>query len=64
LDRSGEHVRSITLVDTIIEGMESMGDRLHKEHELEFYFALACAYFGAGEMNKALFLVEQGVERQ
>ncbi|MBK9417211.1 MAG: hypothetical protein IPN62_07885 [Flavobacteriales bacterium] len=55
LDRSGEHVRSITLVDTIIEGMESMGDRLHKEHELEFYFALACAYFGAGEMNKALF---------
>jgi tetratricopeptide (TPR) repeat protein len=55
LDRSGEYAHSITLVDTIIEGMEAMGDRLHKEHELEFYFALACAYFGAGEMNKALF---------
>jgi len=55
LDRSGEHARAMELVAPIIEGMEALGTRLQKEHELEFYFALACVYFGAGEMNKALF---------
>ncbi|MCU0319094.1 MAG: hypothetical protein MUE88_03340 [Flavobacteriales bacterium] len=55
LDRAGEHERSIELVPAIISGMEALGDRLHKEHELEFCFALACAFFGAGEMNKALY---------
>ncbi len=55
LDRSGEHVQAIKLADDILQGMERMGPRLHKEHELEFYFALACAHFGGGEMNKALF---------
>ena len=35
--------------------MEEMGERLHKEHELEFHFALARVHFGGGEMNKALF---------
>lgn len=55
LDRSGEHALAMELAAPIIEGMEALGNRLHKEHELEFYFALACAHFGAGEMNKALF---------
>ncbi|MEZ4790510.1 MAG: hypothetical protein R2811_10875 [Flavobacteriales bacterium] len=55
LDRSGEHARAIALTPTVIEGMEQLGDRLHKEHELEFYFTLACVHFGGGEMNKALF---------
>jgi hypothetical protein len=55
LDRSGEHARAMELVAPIIEGMEALGSRLQKEHELEFFFALACVHFGAGEMNKALF---------
>lgn len=55
LDRSGEHLKAIKLADDILVGMERMGARLHKEHELEFYFALACAHFGGAEMNKALF---------
>jgi hypothetical protein len=55
LDRSGEHTKAVGLVDTVIDGMEQMGNRLHKEHELEFFYALACAHFGTGEMNKALF---------
>ncbi|MEO8589017.1 MAG: hypothetical protein ABI432_06600 [Flavobacteriales bacterium] len=55
LDRSGEHVKAMGLADEIMAGMEEMGNRLHKEHELEFYFALACVHFGAGQFNKALF---------
>jgi tetratricopeptide (TPR) repeat protein len=55
LDRSGEHDKALVLVDEVLTGMERIGPGLQKEYELEFYFALACAYFGAGEMNKALF---------
>ncbi len=55
LDRTGEHVKAMALSDPILEGMEQMGERLHKEHELEFHFALARVHFGGGEMNKALF---------
>jgi len=45
----------VALVDEVIEGMERVGPGLHKEHELEFHFALACIHFGAGQFNKALF---------
>ncbi len=55
LDRSGEHEQAVALSDEIIAGMERLGPRLQKEYELEFYFALACANFGANKMNKALF---------
>lgn len=55
LDRSGEHAKALGLSDEVIAGMEKLGDRLHKENELEFWFALACVNFGAGKMNKALF---------
>ncbi len=55
LDRAGEHEKALALVDGILEGMERIGPRLHKEHELEFHFALACVHFGAGNFNKALF---------
>ncbi len=55
LARSGDYGQAVVLVDDVIQGMESMGPRLHKEHELEFYFALANVHFGAGQMNKALF---------
>lgn len=55
LDRSGEHEKALALVDEVLEGMDRIGPGLQKEYELEFFFALACAYFGAGEMNKSLF---------
>lgn len=55
LDRSGDHTRAMALVDEVLEGMERIGPGLQKEHELEFYFALACVHFGAGVMHKALF---------
>ncbi len=55
LDRAGEFDKALTLVDDIISGIEEAGNRLHKEYELEFYFALACVHFGAGQMNKSLF---------
>lgn len=55
LDRAGEHEKAISLTPTIIAGMEDLGERLHKEQELEFYYTLACVHFGGGEMNKALF---------
>lgn len=54
-DRSGDQEKALALVDPVLEGMEEMGTRLHKEHELEFHFALACVHFGAGQHNKALF---------
>ncbi|MBP7514494.1 MAG: hypothetical protein KA791_08105 [Flavobacteriales bacterium] len=55
LDRMAEHEKAIGLVDGILHGLEEYGHRLHKEHQLEFYFNLACAHFGAGQVNKALF---------
>ena len=55
LDRMAEHTKAIGLVDDILHGLEEYGTRLHKEHQIEFYFNLACAHFGAGQVNKALF---------
>lgn len=55
LDRSGEYDQAVALVDTVLSGLESIGSRLQKEHELEFFFQLACIHFGADQANKALF---------
>ncbi|MBK6541653.1 MAG: hypothetical protein IPG10_10325 [Flavobacteriales bacterium] len=55
MDRMGEHTKALDLVDAVLVGLEDEGPRLHKEQELEFWFALSCVHFGAGEMNKALF---------
>jgi len=55
LDRAGEYDKAVGLADEVLEGFERLGNRLPKEHELEFYFALACVHFGAGQQNKALF---------
>ena len=55
LDRAGEHTKAVAMSDDIIAGMERLGPRLQKENELEFYFGLALANFGAGKQNKALF---------
>ncbi len=55
LDRMGEHTRALELVPDVLAGLEREGGRLHKEQELEFWWALSCVHFGAGEMNKALF---------
>jgi tetratricopeptide (TPR) repeat protein len=55
LDRCGEHEQALALVDEILAGLEKIGPRLQKEYELEFFFALAGVYFGAGQYNKSLF---------
>ncbi|MBL0128631.1 MAG: hypothetical protein IPP83_14505 [Flavobacteriales bacterium] len=55
LNRAGEHRKAVALSDDAIAGLEKLGDRWHKEHELEVYWSTACAHFGAGQMNKALF---------
>ncbi len=54
LDRMGEHARALDLVPAVTAGLEDEGPRLQKEQQLEFWWALSCAHFGAGEMNKAL----------
>src|SRR5690606_10931000 len=55
LDRGGDSDKAVALAARVVEGMEAIGPRLHKEHELEFHFALAVVHFGAGQYNKALF---------
>ena len=55
LDRMGEHAKALERIPALLEGIEEMGPRLHKEYEVEFHYALSCLYFGAGEPNKALF---------
>ncbi|MBL7964420.1 MAG: hypothetical protein JNM31_11335 [Flavobacteriales bacterium] len=55
LDRMGEHKQAVALADPILTGMEQRAGHLHKEHELEFWWALACVHFGAGEVNRSLF---------
>ncbi len=54
-DRQGEYGKALELVKPIMQGLEDYANRLHKEHELEFYFTLACVHFGAEQTNKALF---------
>lgn len=55
LDRSGDHARAVRMIDELSDGMAHIGPGLHKEHRLELHFAFACAHFGAGSMNKALY---------
>lgn len=55
LDRSGEHSKALGRVETILRDMERLGPSMHKEQLLELQFSLCCVYFGAGEVNKALF---------
>jgi tetratricopeptide (TPR) repeat protein len=55
LDRAGDHAKAVAMSGEVIEGMERLGDRLHKEQALEFQWSMACVHFGAGQMNKALF---------
>ena len=54
-DRQGEYTKALDLITPILQGLEDFSNRLHKEHELEFYFNLACVHFGAEQMNKSLF---------
>lgn len=54
LDRAGEHARAVEMSPAMIEGMERLGERLHKENALEFHWSMACVHFGAGQVNKAL----------
>lgn len=54
-DRTGDFVRASELIEPILQGLEEYGPRLHKEHQLEFYFSLACVHFGADQVNKSLF---------
>ena len=54
LDRSGEHAQAVEMAPEFIAGMEALGERLHKEYALEFQWCMACAYFGAGQVNKSL----------
>lgn len=54
-DRTGEHQKALEKVPAILEGMERLGRSIHKEQLLELQFGLCCVYFGAGEVNKALF---------
>lgn len=54
-DRMGEHEKGMAIVPDVVAGLEDQAPHLAKEYELEFWYALACLHFGAGQMNKALF---------
>jgi hypothetical protein len=54
LDRAGEQARAVAMAEEVEAGMLALGAGLHKEHELEFHWSLACVHFGAGRMNRAL----------
>lgn len=53
--RTGEFEKALGLVEPILAGMDELGTRVRKEHELEIYYELARVHFGAGEINRALF---------
>ena len=59
LDRAGEHVRAVGMTARVVDAMEQLGPRLHKENALELQWVLACVHFGAGQMNKALHWLNQ-----
>lgn len=59
LDRMGEHRTGVEQAEPMLSRMEELGPHVHKEQQLEFWYSLACVYFGAGEMNRALFWINK-----
>lgn len=55
MDRRGVYDGHEEMVERILAGLEEFGNRIPKEYELEFCFALSRIYFGAGMVNKSLF---------
>jgi len=55
LDRTGQHELALEKAEVVLKEMEALSENIHKEEEIEFYYSLACIYFGAGMVNKSLF---------
>lgn len=58
-DRTGRFKEAVGLEQTIVQGMDQLGAKLPKEYELEFYFLLSTAHFGAGNFNRSLHWLNQ-----
>lgn len=51
---TGQFTKGIRDVEEITKSMVAYEGKLHKEHELTFFYQFAYIYFGAGQYNKAL----------
>jgi hypothetical protein len=57
--RMGAFSEAMALMDDIMAGMSTHGEKISKEQEVLFAYYIASAYFGAGEFNKALFWINK-----
>lgn len=57
--KMGEYDKGLEIVDEIIDGISSFGDKINKEQEVVFSYNIAFLYFGAGKYNKALFWINK-----
>lgn len=53
-DRKGEFEEAIPTVESMIEGLETYGNKLSKEQAILFYYNIAYVYFGVGNFKEAL----------
>lgn len=51
---TGHFTRGLQDVEEIIKSLPNYEGKLHKEHELAFFYQFAYIYFGAGQYSKAL----------
>ena len=58
-DKTGEYDKALSIMDDVIDGMESYGDKINKEQEVVFAYNIAYVYFGAEQYNKALFWINK-----
>ncbi len=58
-DRLGDYDKGIEIIEDIVKGIESYGDKINKEQEIVFFYNIAYIYFGAGKYNKALFWINK-----
>ncbi len=58
-DQLGDYEKGVNVVDKVVAGIESFGDKVNKEQEVVFYYNLAYTHFGAGEYNRSLFWINK-----
>jgi tetratricopeptide (TPR) repeat protein len=51
---TGQFTKGVVAVEEITSNLSVYEGKLHKEHELAFFYQFAYIYFGAGNYNKAL----------
>ncbi|MFN0030898.1 MAG: hypothetical protein ACKVOR_01920 [Flavobacteriales bacterium] len=56
---TGDFAKGLKDASEIMESMDAHEGKLHKEHELTFFYQFAFVHFGSGNYNKALYWINK-----